>query len=102
MNALFAEIKPPPPIDPKKPKKKKKAVKVKESPITRNGKFPVKFNQKMKIPGFLDTGSPEGSRLLANGQAKIPLSQLDVGRDVFNVRFILASEIDPKDIKYFI
>jgi hypothetical protein len=76
MNALFAEIKPPPPppIDPKKPKKKKKAVKVKESPITRNGKFPVKFNQKMKIPGFLDTGSPEGSRLLANGQAKIPLS----------------------------
>ena len=62
----------------------------------------------MKVPEFIDNGKPpEDSRLLAadrsgNVKVKIPLSQLDVTRDICAVRFILASDIDPKDIKYFL
>ena len=33
---------------------------------------------------------------------KIPLSQLDVTRDICSVRFILSSDIEPESIKYFL
>ena len=105
MNAIFAEMKPPPP--PLEDEKPKRPLKIKDQPVSRDGSFVIGFSQKLQVPDFIDSGNSaaEGSRLLANdtdSKVKIPLSQLDVTRDIFSLRFILASKIDPKTIKYFL
>ena len=53
------------------------------------------FGGKMKVPGFIST-TPTG-RLLAG---TIPMDQLDVTRDIIDLRFVLKSDIKPEDIKY--
>jgi hypothetical protein len=32
----------------------------------------------------------------------IPLSALDVGRDVFDIIFVLKSDVEPTEISYFL
>lgn len=67
----------------------------------------MKFNQKMKVPDFIDN-SLSGSTLRKTAErtgdfkVKIPLSQLDVTRDICSVRFILSSDIEPESIKYYL
>lgn len=55
------------------------------------------FGQKMKVPYFITDDPNRLKRQLANG---IPMEQIDVTRDMIDLRFVLRSDVDPKDIKY--
>lgn len=85
----------------------KKPVQLDKSDVSRDGSFEIKFNQKMKVPDFIDNGESRktlrqtGERT-GDFKVKIPLSQLDVTRDICSVRFILSSDIEPESIKYFL
>jgi hypothetical protein len=94
-------------------------IKLKIPKMTRDGNFDIQFSQKLAVPDFIkqkgDNDTYEARRLQDYEEAddaregvvrvklpKIPLEELDVSRDLFNVRFILNCEIKVKDIIYFL
>ena len=58
--------------------------------ITRNGLMTIKFNQKLIVPSFITK------------RKLISVDQLDVTRDVLDLKFIVKSDIDPTTIKYYL
>lgn len=50
----------------------------------------------MIVPDFLTSEATHNRRKL------IALSELDVNRDILSLRFMLKSEINPEDIKYYL
>ena len=75
--------------------------------ITRNGVVKVTFNQKLKVPGFIDqpsdkTEAAEEPITDLKGRQVIALSELEVTRDVFDFDFVLKSDIEKEDIKFFL
>jgi hypothetical protein len=66
--------------------------------MARNGITSVQFKNKMILPYFLESGSSNRRELIE----RIPLSQINVQRDVLNVRLAINSDVDVKDIKYYL
>lgn len=68
----------------------------------------IEFNQQLRVPGFLDRTDMQFNKTISKnnstpiGRQMIPLSELDVQRDFFDFIFILKSEVDPAEIKYFL
>ena len=59
----------------------------------------MEFSEKVFLPDFL-TGDGGGS---SNGRRRlISLSEINVQRDVMDVNLVMNSDVDPKDIKYFL
>jgi len=67
-------------------------VKVSAPTITRDGKIGIKFNQPLQVPDFIKKG--QSGRLLAEGG--IPLSEINVQRDIIEFIFIQKSGLDDK------
>ena len=62
--------------------------------ISKNGIVRVQFNQPLNVPEFFSSES-KGRRLIA-------FSDLDVARDLMDFKFVLRSDLDPKDIVYYL
>ena len=58
----------------------------------------ISFNQKLIVPSFLS----DKRRLDGEGRQLIGLDDLDVTRDVLDIMFLLKSDIEPEDIKYYL
>ena len=58
------------------------------------------FGGKMKVPAFVKADATTGRLLADTPSGAIPLDQMDVTRDILDLRFVLKSGIDPKDVKY--
>ena len=50
----------------------------------------------MEVPDFIAQDQKSGKRRL------VELNQLDVSRDLFELQFVLKSELEPEDIKYYL
>lgn len=63
--------------------------------VTRNGKVRVKFNQPLYVPDFIEQPNKvqDNRRQLEN--FKIPLNQIDVDRDIFGIRLVIQSDVEP-------
>jgi len=79
--------------------------------ISRNGIVFIEFNQKLRVPSFIDKPNLEGNSSnqtdgeVSNekdGRRLIPLSALDVSRDIFDFIFVLKSDVEPEEVKYFL
>jgi hypothetical protein len=87
--------------------------------ISRNGVMNIRFNQDLIIPPFIDrkklpaanqTNSSISNlnktddRLLNNENKRklIPLSELNVARDIMEFIFILRSDVKESDIEYYL
>jgi hypothetical protein len=64
--------------------------------MSRDGKIGMKFNQPLKVPDFVSKGST--GRLLEEGG--VPLSEINLQRDVIEFMFIKKSGPDTEDIEY--
>jgi len=69
--------------------------------ISRNGVVKIEFNQRLQVPAFIDRPSSPGTQE-AETRELIPLSSLDVSRDIFEFVFVLKSDVQPEDINYFL
>lgn len=61
---------------------------------TRDGRFKTCFNQRCIVPPFEELGGQPGKRGL------LKMSEIDVTRDVVDLRFSLQSDVNVSDIKY--
>jgi hypothetical protein len=61
--------------------------------ISREGYLKIRFNQKMLVPSFLT--SKKSRRLIS-------VSDISVNRDILDLTFMLKSNVEPDDIKYFL
>jgi hypothetical protein len=70
--------------------------------ITRNGDVVIYFNQKLLVPPYIDRKSTEnqGDPVTDKKRELIPLSALNVERDILEFFFILNS--DEEQIEFFI
>lgn len=63
----------------------------------------IQFNQKLRVPSFIDTPSEIGE-VLSSGQSSrrrmISLFELDVDRDVFEFTYLLNSDIIREAVQY--
>ena len=66
------------------------------------------FTQKLKVPSFIAKNRKEKRRRLQEQKVTgkkekvISLDEIDINRDLMNVRFYLKSGLKEKDIKYFL
>jgi len=80
---------------------KKVILRIKE--ISRNGLVLIEFNQKLRVPAFIDepeiedilTDEEKSKKKKKKGRMLIPLSALDVTRDIFDFTFVLNSDVEP-------
>lgn len=63
--------------------------------MTRDGKLSIPFDQEMIVPDFMTNNSGNKGRKL------ITKDQIDVKRDILEYNFLLKSDTDPEDIKYY-
>jgi hypothetical protein len=75
--------------------------------VSRNGVMAINFNQRLKVPAFIDRTNLKSitekkTKLNKSKRKMIPLSALDVGRDVFDIVFVLKSDVEPTEIGYFL
>jgi len=68
--------------------------------ISRDGAMNMGFEGKMKVPSFIKTDPKTGRLLASTADGEIPVDQMDVTRDILDLRFVLKSGIKPEDIKY--
>ena len=72
-----------------------------EPTISRDGAMDMGFRGKMKVPSWIKTDPTTGRLLAATPDGgEIPLDEMDVTRDILDLRFVLKSGINPDDIKY--
>jgi len=81
---LFDSWKPEPP---KRSTKVRTPVRLSILEINRNGMITIMFNQPMKRPPFLDNEGEEKEPLINSKRELVPLSSLDVQRDILDVEF---------------
>ena len=55
----------------------------------------------MKVPDFIKQYDPKNGRLLGDKDG-ITLDEIDLTRDIMDIKFYLKSDIEEKDIKYFL
>ena len=74
--------------------------------ISEDGKLFIKANTPMVVPGFLEVSrrrALEGSSDSSQGSGGgVPLERLDVARDIMTVEFLVRSDKNPSDLKYYL
>ena len=65
--------------------------------ISRNGKITIKFNQKIIIPDFVQKLITKKRKLSENA-----FDGIDVARDVVDFKFVLKSNEEPEEVKFFL
>ena len=76
--------------------------------MKRDGRMECGFTQKLKVPSFIAKNRKEKRRRLQEQKVTgkkekvISLDEIDINRDLMNVRFYLKSGLKEKDIKYFL
>lgn len=70
-------------------------VDIKIEKMSRDGTLSVKFNQKMRVPGFLTKTDSKGRRL-------VELSEIDVARDVIDVQFVSRNDDETSKKDFFL
>ena len=55
----------------------------------------------MIVPNFNFT-STNNTRILKNSSSSLSMDQIDVSRDLLDIKFLLKSEQDPDSIKYYL
>ena len=98
-------------------KKPPKEFKAKVPKMSRDGSMNCTFSNKLKVPAFIANSLAEKRMLLAaedelykNGtyspkrprRKLVAVEQLDVNRDLMNVRFFLKSSVKVQDIGYYV
>ena len=69
--------------------------------MSRDGGLDFPFDQDMIVPDFTDgTNSTKNDN--STRRALVAMKQIDVQRDLLDIKFIIKSDVDPKDIKYYL
>ena len=87
--------------------------KVEKVKVSKKGAVSFKFNQKLKIPQFIDptpivkkektkTTKADKKELRRFLGDKIPLDKLDVTKSIFGIKFFLKSDVQPEQLQFYI
>jgi len=77
--------------------------------MSNDGVFHLKFNEKIQVPDFITNNFDEAYLSKLDGakeelglSPKLHVSEIDVSRDIMQVRFILKSQVDVDKIQYYL